>query len=69
MPTTNLLMAESITVPTPSDANHRVIECREGQELELVIAAVLRFEKAATKAARRLECRAERIVCMTAHGI
>ena len=50
MPTTNLLMAELITDPTPSDANQRVFECRGAQEIELPETEAIRFEHVAANA-------------------
>ena len=69
MPTANLSMVEPITYPTPSDANQRVLECHEGQEIELRDTEAIRFETAAANAARRLKCSAERILCRTTRGV
>ena len=62
-------MVEPITYPTPGNANQRVFECPEGQEIELPETEAIRFEKVAANAALRLECSAERILCRTTRGV
>ena len=62
-------MVEPITYPPPGDANQRVFECREGQEIELPETEAIRFEKVAANAALRLKCSAERILCRTTRGV